>query len=98
MASWPDAVKKGDSCSARKPDFMLVAYMKNKRIDILNMETGCPKSHKNKQKQDRLKLAHLSKNSMDYMRTHFKKFVKKGALSNLLSIFSINVTGMCNVN
>lgn len=98
MASWPDAVQKGDSCSACRPDFMLVAYVNNERVDILNMETGRPNSHKRKQEQDRLKLARLSKNLMDYTKTHLKQFIKKGILSNLLSIFSINVAGMCNVN
>ncbi|CAG8709033.1 16400_t:CDS:2 [Rhizophagus irregularis] len=93
MASWPDAVQKGDSCSACRPDFMLVAYVNNERVDILNMETGRPNSHKRKQEQDRLKLARLSKNLMDYTKTHLKQFIKKGILSNLLSIFSINVAG-----
>ncbi|CAG8492827.1 hypothetical protein RhiirA1_530495 [Rhizophagus irregularis] len=53
------------------------------------METGRPNSHKRKQEQDRLKLARLSKNSMDYARACL-------ILSNLLSIFSIIVAGMCN--
>ncbi|POG75082.1 hypothetical protein GLOIN_2v1770690 [Rhizophagus irregularis DAOM 181602=DAOM 197198] len=48
------------------------------------METGRPNSHKRKQEQDRLKLARLSKNSMDYARACL-------ILSNLLSIFSIIV-------
>jgi hypothetical protein len=99
MASWPDAVqKKGDARSACRPDFMLIAYVNNERVDILNMETGRPNSHKRKQEQDRLKLARLSKNSVDYTRACLKQFIKKGILSNLLSIFSFNVAGTCNVN
>ncbi|CAB5382914.1 unnamed protein product [Rhizophagus irregularis] len=50
------------------------------------METGRPNSHKRKQEQARLKLARLSKNSMDYARACL-------ILSNLLSIFSIIVAG-----
>ncbi|CAB5394971.1 unnamed protein product [Rhizophagus irregularis] len=55
MASWPDAVQKGDSRSACRLDFMLVAYVNNERVDVLNMEIGHPNSHKRKQEQDRLK-------------------------------------------
>jgi hypothetical protein len=94
MASWPNVVQKGDSRSACRPDFMLVAYVNNERVDILNMKTSHPNSHKRKQEQDCLKLARLSKNSMDCARAYFKQFIKKGILSNLLSIFSINVAGM----
>jgi len=93
MASWPDAMQKGDFRSACRPDFMLIAHVDNERVDILNMETGRPNSHKRKQEQDRLKLARLSKNSMDYARAYLKQFIKKGVLSDLLSIFSINVAG-----
>ena len=98
MASWSDAIQKGDFCSASRPDFMLIAYVNNERVDILNMETGRPNSYKRKQEQDRLKLTRLSKNSMDYARACLKHFIKKGILSSLLSIFSINVTGIYNVN
>ncbi|PKK59364.1 hypothetical protein RhiirC2_871284 [Rhizophagus irregularis] len=61
MASWPDAVQKGDSRSACRLDFMLVAYVNNERVDVLNMEIGHPNSHKRKQEQDRLKLARLDR-------------------------------------
>ena len=84
MASWSDAVQKGDFCSTCRFDFMLIAYVNNERVDILNMETGRPNSYKRKQEQDRLKLARLSKNSMDYARTCLKQFIKKGILSSLL--------------
>ena len=39
---------------------------------------GCLNSYKQKQKQDHLKLACLSKNSMDYTRVYLKQFIKKG--------------------
>ena len=98
MASWPDAVQKENARSACRSDFMLIAYLNNERVDILNMKTSHPNSYKRKQEQDRLKLARLSKNSMDYARACLKHFIKKGILSSLLSIFSINVAGIYNVN
>ena len=38
-----------DFRSACKPDFMLIAYVNNERVDILSMETGRPNSYKQKQ-------------------------------------------------
>ncbi|CAG8514325.1 17289_t:CDS:2 [Cetraspora pellucida] len=94
MASWPDAIQKGDSRIAYRSDLMFIAYLNDQRIDLLNMETGRPNSSKRKQEQVRLKLARLATNTMDFARTHLKQYIKKGILSNLLSIFSINVAGM----
>ncbi|CAG8820470.1 30613_t:CDS:1, partial [Racocetra persica] len=91
MMSWPDTIQKGDSRIACRPDLIFIAYLNDQRIDLLNMETGRPNSPKRKQKQDHLKLARLAKNLIDFARTHLKQYIKKGILSNLLSIFSINV-------
>ncbi|CAJ0838917.1 3726_t:CDS:2 [Entrophospora sp. SA101] len=75
------------------PDLMLIAFVNGQRVDILNLETGRPDSSKRKQEQDRLKLVRLAKNSMDFARDYLKQFIKKGVLTNLLSIFSINIAG-----
>ncbi|CAJ0905390.1 8495_t:CDS:2, partial [Entrophospora sp. SA101] len=37
---------KGNSCSACRPDLMLIAFVNDQRVDILNLETGCPDSSK----------------------------------------------------
>ncbi|CAJ0753118.1 24447_t:CDS:2, partial [Entrophospora sp. SA101] len=93
MASWSDTVQTGNSRSACRPDLMLIAFVNGQRVDILNLETGRPDSSKRKQEQDRLKLVRLAKNSMDFARDYLKQFIKKGVLTNLLSIFSINIAG-----
>lgn len=59
MASWSDTVQKGNSHSACRPDLMLIAFVNDQRVDILNLETGYPDSSKRKQEQEQYNLQRI---------------------------------------
>ncbi|CAG8820889.1 28515_t:CDS:2, partial [Gigaspora margarita] len=80
--------------SARRPDYMVVAEIKNKSIEIGYLETGRPNSSLNKQLRDHNKLNRLAKDSID--ETWLAKndrFFRGTAIKKMLTIFTINVVG-----
>ncbi|CAJ0755429.1 19542_t:CDS:2 [Entrophospora sp. SA101] len=93
-ASSASAKRKGSSRSARRPDFSVIVGIKGNNIEIGYLETGRPDSTTEKQWRDHKKLNRLSKDSIDYITSAKKQNKIKGiAIRNILTIFTINVTG-----
>jgi hypothetical protein len=87
------AIRKGKY--GRKPDFSLVVRLNETEHEIFYLETGTPISKLDKQLRDHRKLARFSKDSVDQTRGNkLKTIFKKN--KDLATIFTMNVTGMCN--
>lgn len=82
----------------RKPDFSLVVQLGKGEHEIFYFETGTPNSSINKQIQDHRKLIRFCKDSIDRTKNNYslKQIFKNSVLKTFTTIFTMNVTGMCN--
>ncbi|RIB04791.1 hypothetical protein C2G38_2221399 [Gigaspora rosea] len=94
QASSASAQRKGSYKSARQPNFMVIAQINNKEIEVGYLETGRPNSSSDKQLQDHKKLNRLAKDAIDTTTNSKKDRVFRGlAVKKMLAIFTINVAG-----
>ncbi|CAG8638495.1 6384_t:CDS:2 [Racocetra fulgida] len=75
------------------PNYMVIAQINNKEVEIGYLETGCPKSSLNKQIQDHKKLNRFGKDSIDATRLARNKRMSEKLALDYMSIFTINVAG-----
>ena len=70
------ASRAGDLRSAKKPDYMFTVEISDVEVELLYCETGRPKSSHVKQLEVHIKLAGLSKDSIEKTRSELKASLK----------------------
>lgn len=94
QASSASAERKGSRKRARRPNYMVIAQINNKKVEFSYLKTGRPNSSYDKQLRNHKKLCRLAKDSIDETRmSKNKRAFEKVAMKTMLTIFTINIAG-----